>query len=200
VLGIDPGSIVTGYALVQQSGNQCSCPCSGQIALGAGDLTARLTRLFRELSGIVERHRPDCVAVESAFHAKSVRSALVLGHARGVILLAAGMHGVPVAEYSPREVKLSVVGRGAATKDQVQFMVRRLLPLDRAPRADEADAMALGLCHLHRARLHLPRSRSRAGRPAAEAALWRAKAPRSTAAPAPAARLAAARTRPKERP
>jgi crossover junction endodeoxyribonuclease RuvC len=188
VLGVDPGSVVTGYALLAESGNQFTCVHSGQIALGAGDLTGRLTRLFRELTRILEIRRPACVAVETAFHAKSARSALVLGHARGVILLAAGMQGIPVAEYAPREVKLAVVGRGGATKEQVQFMVRRLLPLARAPRADEADAMALGLCHLHRARLQLPRTRSRVGKPAAEAALWRARAARSPAAPAPAAR------------
>ena len=186
VLGIDPGSLVTGYALVRHSGNQFSCACSGQIALGSGDLATRLTLLFRELTRILESQRPECVAVESAFHARGARSALVLGHARGVALLAAGLLGIPVAEYAPREVKLAVVGRGSATKEQVQFMVRRLLPLARPPREDEADAMAVGLTHLHRARLHLPRGRSRAGRPAAEAARWMALARRAGAADRPA--------------
>ncbi|HVP39160.1 MAG TPA: crossover junction endodeoxyribonuclease RuvC, partial [Candidatus Saccharimonadales bacterium] len=131
---------------------------------------------FRELDRLLEAHAPGCVAVESAFHARGARSALVLGHARGVVLLAAGLRGVPVAEYAPREVKMAVVGRGGATKEQVQFMVRRLLPLARAPRADEADAMALALCHLHRARLRLPPRAPR--KPAQLAALWRAKAAR----------------------
>ncbi len=181
VLGVDPGSHVTGFALIRQTGDQFVCERSGQIALGEGELSVRLARLFRELAQVLDDTRPDCVAVESAFHARSARSALVLGHARGVALLAAGLKGVPLAEYAPREIKLAVVGRGAATKDQVQFMVRRLLSLTRAPRADEADAMAIALCHLHRARVRLPRvAASRSRRSAAtEAALWRAKARRS---------------------
>lgn len=175
ILGIDPGSHITGYALICSSGSSIGCESSGQIALGDGDLTARLTLLFEELGRLITELHPECVAVESAFHARSARSSLVLGHARGVILLAAGLRRIPLAEYAPREVKMAVVGRGSATKEQVQFMVRRLLSLKAPPRADEADAMAMGLCHLHRARLGLPRgSRSRSA--ATEAALWRAKA------------------------
>lgn len=175
ILGIDPGSHITGYALICSSGSSVSCECSGQISLGEGDLTSRLTFLFEELGRLLSELRPECVAVESAFHARSARSSLVLGHARGVILLTAGLRRIPVAEYAPREVKMAVVGRGSATKDQVQFMVRRLLALKAAPRADEADAMAMGLCHLHRARLGLPR-RTRSRSATTEAALWRAKA------------------------
>ncbi len=174
VLGIDPGSLITGFALVRESGSARVCERSGQIHLGSGELTARLTVLFRELSTLIEQTHPDCVAVESAFHAKSAKSSLVLGHARGVALLVAGLAELPVAEYAPREVKMAVVGKGSATKDQVQYMVRRLLSLQAAPRADEADAMAVGLCHLHRAKLRIPRSAPR--RSASEAALWRAKA------------------------
>ena len=174
VLGVDPGSIVTGFALVRETGNVRLCERSGQIRLGSGELTGRLTVLFRELSALIAELSPDCVAVESAFHAKSARSSLVLGHARGVALLAAGLENIPVAEYAPREVKMAVVGRGSATKEQVQFMVRRLLSLTALPRADEADAMAVGLCHLHRARVNLPKVAPR--RIANEAALWRAKA------------------------
>jgi crossover junction endodeoxyribonuclease RuvC len=176
VLGIDPGSHITGWALVEESGSARRCGRSGEIRLGDGDLSARLPVLHGQLSALLTELRPDCVAVESAFHARSAKSALVLGHARGVILLAVGQAGLPMCEYAPREVKMAVVGNGSATKEQVQFMVRRLLALGRAPGADEADAMALGLCHLHRARLRLPKSGPR--RAATEAALWRAKARR----------------------
>ncbi|MBI5837979.1 MAG: crossover junction endodeoxyribonuclease RuvC [Candidatus Eisenbacteria bacterium] len=192
VLGIDPGSVVTGWALVRESGSAVTCVASGQLSLGGGALTGRLTALYRGLSAVLDAHRPDSVAVESPFQAKNARSALVLGHARGVILLAAGLGGLDVAEYAPREVKMAVAGRGSATKEQVQYMVRRLLSLPKAPRADEADAMALALCHLHRARHRLPARTPR--KAAGEAALWRAKAaqlsaaaaaPRSGTAPAP---------------
>jgi len=167
---------VTGWALVAESGSARTCVASGQFALGEGDLSARLPRLFDEMTAVLAEHAPDCVAVESAFHAKSARSALVLGHARGVILLAIGRAGLPLHEYAPREVKMAVVGNGNATKEQVQFMVRRLLSLRAAPGADEADAMAIGLAHLHRSRLQLPKSTPR--RAAREADLWRAKARR----------------------
>jgi len=176
VLGIDPGSHVTGWALVAEEGSARRCERSGEIRLGEGELAQRLTKLHSELRALLSELSPDCVAVESAFHARSAKSALVLGHARGVVMLAVGQAGLPALEYAPREVKMAVAGNGSATKDQVQFMVRRLLALRAAPGADAADAMALGLCHLHRSRLHLPKSRSR--RAAAEAALWRAKARR----------------------
>ena len=172
VLGVDPGSVVTGYALLAESGNQFTCVHSGQIALGAGDLTGRLTRLFRELTRILEVRRPQCVAVESAFHAKSVRSALVLGHARGVALLVAARATLPVHEYAPARVKRSVGAGGAGDKDAVGRMVHALLGLTESGRHDAADALAVAVCHLNHARFgkaHVARGAAR--RPSALAAL-----------------------------
>jgi crossover junction endodeoxyribonuclease RuvC len=108
----------------------------------------------------MDRVRPDCVAVEEAFYHESVRSTLVLGHVRGALLVAAVQRGLPVAEYSPREVKMSVAGSGAAAKEQVAFMVRRLLGVKGALPMDAADALAVALCHLHRERRLAPEARA----------------------------------------
>ncbi len=111
---------------------------------------AQLLRIHQQLSALLAEHRPDCVAVESVFHAVNVRSALVLGHARGVALLAAVEAGFTCAEYSPAEIKRAVVGYGRAEKQQVQEMVKMLLGLDEVPTPhDAADALAVAICHLH---------------------------------------------------
>ncbi len=177
IFGIDPGSHVTGWALLIERGSRVTCEHSGQIALPGDSLTERLTTLHIQLRDLLERHAPHEVAVESAFQARNARSALILGHARGVVLLTAGLAGLSVDEYAPREVKMAVVGRGAATKEQVQYVMKRMLALAVAPRADQADAMAVAMCHLHRARLKLPRT-TRRRTPAGEAALWLEKAAR----------------------
>ena len=165
VLGLDPGSRRTGYGLVEKHGNQLRCLAHGTIAPAARlDLPHRLHDIASAVGALIERDRPDVVVVEEAFHHESVRSTLVLGHVRGALLVAAVQRGIEVAEYSPREIKMSVTGTGAAAKEQVAFMVRRLLDLRGALSVDGADALAGALCHLQRTRLSVP---ARAPSPAA---------------------------------
>ena len=155
VLGIDPGTAVTGYGVVsgEPFGSLSLIEC-GVIRTTAHDpLPVRLRELYEDVSGLIERHKPDCVSVEDVFYAKNVRTTVVLGHARGVILLAAALAGVEIFEYPPAEIKKAVVGRGGATKEQVQFMVTRLLRLKSAPRpSDAADGAAAALAHIMGAR------------------------------------------------
>jgi crossover junction endodeoxyribonuclease RuvC len=123
----------------------------------------RLEYIFSELSALLELHRPDVVAVEEVFYSVNAKSALKLGHVRGVALLAAAIRGLPVAEYSPLTIKSAVVGYGMAQKAQVQFMVARLLNLDRSPEpADAADALAIAICHVHTAQTLTLQAESRA--------------------------------------
>ncbi len=156
MLGVDPGTAATGYGIVERpdAGPMRLLEC-GVVRLPgpARALATRLTILHDELSAVIARHRPDALAVESVFVAHNARSALVLGHARGVVLLAAAQAGVPVAEYAPRAVKQSVTGGGGATKTQVGLMVARLLKLKHAPEpADAADGVAVALTHCLRTR------------------------------------------------
>lgn len=152
VLGIDPGTIVTGFGLVEQENGSMRAVAWGSVKTSSkAPLAERLSRIHAETVRLIEKHRPDEVAVENIFQAKNVRSALKLGHARGVTLLAAAQAGLPIFEYAPREVKLSVVGSGGATKQQVASMVGRLLGIDCAEmREDESDAVAVAICHLHK--------------------------------------------------
>jgi crossover junction endodeoxyribonuclease RuvC len=153
VFGIDPGSNCTGYGCIDTDGRRHRLVLCGAIRLStAGAFPDRLATIYRELSSIIDRCQPECVAIENLFHASNVRSALKLGHARGVAMLAAVECGVPVVEYTPAEVKRAVVGYGRAEKPQVQQMVKLLLGLDRAPEPhDAADALAVAICHLHSA-------------------------------------------------
>ncbi len=152
ILGIDPGSIYCGYGLVRKTkNNECLYVSSGRIGMTSGaPLARRLAELFEGLSEVVTEFSPQACAVEKIFFAKSVRSALSLGHARGIALLAGAMGGLPVYEYSALEVKKAVTGYGRAGKSQVQEMVKRLLDLSFSPSTDGADALALALCHLQR--------------------------------------------------
>ncbi len=153
VLGLDPGSRRTGWGLVERSGNAFRCVECGTLSPGAGlDLPRRLHFLAREAGAILERFSPDAVVLEEAFYHQNVRSTLVLGHVRGALMVAAVERGIELAEYTPREVKLAVTGRGGAAKEQVAAMVRRILGLEAAPQADAADALAGALCHLNRSR------------------------------------------------
>jgi crossover junction endodeoxyribonuclease RuvC len=153
VLGLDPGSRKTGFGVVEMRGNAYRCLAHGPIVPGAkADLPRRLEIIAARVDELITLHAPDAVVIEEAFYHESVRSTLVLGHVRGALMLTAVRRGVAIAEYSPREIKMSVAGRGGATKEQVQFMVCRLLGLAAAPQADAADALAASLCHLHRSR------------------------------------------------
>jgi len=152
VMGIDPGSIVTGFGVVALDDAGAHPIAHGSVATSSKrPLAERLVLIHDEISRQIAKHRPDEIAVESVFHAKNVRSALMLGHARGVAMLAASQAGIPVFEYAPREVKLSVVGHGNASKAQVASMVSRLLNLDiEGMREDESDAVAVAVCHCHK--------------------------------------------------
>jgi crossover junction endodeoxyribonuclease RuvC len=151
VFGIDPGSERTGYGCVESDGSRHRLVVCGAIVTSPRlGFPAQLLRIHQQLSALLAEHRPECVAVESVFHAVNVRSALKLGHARGVALLAAVEGGYPCAEYTPAEIKRAVVGYGRAEKHQVQEMVKLLLGLDEVPTPhDAADALAVAICHLH---------------------------------------------------
>jgi crossover junction endodeoxyribonuclease RuvC len=151
IFGIDPGSERTGYGCVETDGRRHHLVVCGAIAAPPGDtFPNRLARIHAELSALLASCRPDCVAIENLFHAVNVRSALKLGHARGVAMLAAVEAGCEVVEYTPAEIKRAVVGYGRAEKQQVGQMVKLLLGLTAAPSPhDAADALAVAICHLH---------------------------------------------------
>ena len=149
VLGIDPGTRVTGYGIVEPAGRGLSYVCGGEIRPPQRRvLSERLLILSEEISNIIEQFRPTCVAIEGLYIARNVKSAMMLGHARGVVLACAAKYGMKVFEYSPSVVKQSITGYGNASKEQVKAMVRRLVDHD-VERADTADAVAVALCHLH---------------------------------------------------
>jgi crossover junction endodeoxyribonuclease RuvC len=153
ILGIDPGTAVTGYGVVSRAENGAiSLSECGVIRTPAkAPLAERLRDIHEGVAELIERHRPAVLAVEGVFFGKNVRTAVVLGHARGAILVAASLRGLDVAEYPPSEVKSAIVGTGRATKEQVQFMVQRLLRLREPPRPDDAaDGVAVALCHCFR--------------------------------------------------
>lgn len=149
--GIDPGSFRTGYGCVESDGSRLRLIDCGTIVVPRhAAFPDKLHAIHAGLDALLAKHRPDCVAVEDVFHARNVRSALQLGHARGVALLAATQAGLPVATYSPTQIKHAVVGYGRAEKRQVQSMVKLLLGLPAPPSPhDVADALAVAICHLH---------------------------------------------------
>ncbi len=149
ILGIDPGSRLTGFGVVDFRGDKPTYIASGTIRSPDGSFPDRLRKIFESVSEIVSEYRPAIVSVESVFMARNASSALKLGHARSAALCATFGFDVEVFEYAPREIKLAVVGTGAATKEQVQHMVVSLLSLDDHPAPDAADALAAAICHAH---------------------------------------------------
>ena len=150
ILGIDPGTAITGYGVVaRESGGAVSLVECGVVRTSSGEVLAvRIREIYEAVSTLITRHTPSVVVVEDVFLGKNVQSALKLGHARGAILLAAALGDIPIAEYSPREIKKAVVGNGNATKDQVGFMVQQQLRLKSPPSpADAADGVAAALCY-----------------------------------------------------
>lgn len=149
VLGVDPGAGTTGYGVVARSGGAVSLLECGVVRTDPSTkLPQRLKEIYQGISEVLARHAVDVVAVEGVFYGKNARTTVILGHARGAILLAATMRDLPVAEYSPAEIKNAIVGTGRATKEQVQFMVQRLLRLKHPPQpSDAADGVAVALCH-----------------------------------------------------
>ncbi len=149
VLGIDPGSRITGYGVIKQSKAKVEYVASGCIRVQGTDLAPRLKQIFDGVQEIIHQYQPNEFAIEQVFMAKNPDSALKLGQARGAAIVAATTFDLPVAEYSARQIKQSVVGKGSADKTQVQHMVKYLLKLPATPQADAADALAVALCHTH---------------------------------------------------
>jgi crossover junction endodeoxyribonuclease RuvC len=150
VLGVDPGSKATGYGLVEKRDHQMICVDAGAIVSSGKDpFYERVYRIFRSMLDIMERYKPREMAIEDVFFAKNVKSSLKLGHARGAALIAAVQSGIEVFEYTPLEIKKSVVGYGRATKDQISEMVRVILKLRAPLGSDTSDALAAAICHLN---------------------------------------------------
>jgi len=155
VLGIDPGTAITGYGLVREEDQGLALVDCGVITTPAGQpLPQRLQTIYQGLSEVIHRHQPRIAAVEELFFSRNARTALSVGHARGVTLLALADAQLPIHEYKPLEIKQAITGYGGADKQQVQEMVRLLLHLDQVPRPDDAaDAVAVAVCHIHSARM-----------------------------------------------
>jgi len=148
VLGIDPGTAVTGYGVVASDGRTTTLVECGVLRTNAkASLASRLFDIHEGVRELITRHQPDTLSIEDVFYARNVRTTVVLGHARGVILLAGQQSGLAIHEYTPTAIKKAITGRGAATKEQVQYMVARLLRLKHAPEpADASDGVAAALC------------------------------------------------------
>jgi crossover junction endodeoxyribonuclease RuvC len=155
VLGVDPGTAITGYGLVRGEGDDLRLVDYGAITTPSDEsLPQRLQEIYRQLTALIQERQPTAAAVEKLFFSRNVRTALSVGQARGVALLAMANAGIAVHEYTPLEVKQAVVGYGRATKEQVQEMVKMLLGLDSVPQPDDAaDAIAVAICHIHSARM-----------------------------------------------
>lgn len=157
-MGVDPGLSITGYGVIQITRNVVSCQDCGGIYNRGREITLpeKLHKIYKGIRGIVEKHQPDFFAIEDIFYHENVKTAIVMGHARGVAMLAAQESGVPVYEYAAREIKMSTVGTGAASKQQVQAMVKNILRMAEPPKPqDAADALAAALCHYHRIRFRM---------------------------------------------
>jgi len=154
VLGVDPGLGITGFSIMDTKRNQTHLSAYGTIKPKPKDsLPKRLNYLFEEMNKILDQFSPDVMAIEDAFYSKNVKSAMTLGQARGSLILAAAQADIPVHEFAPRKVKMSVCGNGAASKEQVSYMVTQILKLKEPPKPmDVSDAMAVGLCYINQAK------------------------------------------------
>ena len=154
MLSIDPGLGITGFSILDSRKNQILLSAYGTIKPKPKDsLPKRLNYLFEEVNKILDKFLPDVLAVEDAFYSKNVKSAMILGQARGSIILAAAQANIPVFEFAPRKVKMSVCGNGAASKEQVSYMVTKILKLEKPPKPlDVSDAMAVGICYINQAK------------------------------------------------
>jgi crossover junction endodeoxyribonuclease RuvC len=155
ILGIDPGTATTGYGLVQEDKDGLALVDYGVVTTPPSQpLAGRLQTIYQDLSEVIHQYQPTAAAVEELFFSRNVRTALSVGHARGVAMLALADAGLPIYEYKPLEVKQAIAGYGGADKRQVQEMVRMLLNLEHAPHPDDAaDAVAVAVCHIHSARM-----------------------------------------------
>lgn len=159
ILGIDPGYATVGYGVLDYTGGRFKVMDFGAVTTPAGlDFPSRLDQIYEGIKELCDRFKPDCMSVEELFFNTNITTGIQVGHARGVILLAAKRSGVPCFEYTPLQVKQSVVGYGRAEKRQVMEMTRQLLGLQKTPRPDDAaDALALAICHAHSAKSNLLR-------------------------------------------
>jgi crossover junction endodeoxyribonuclease RuvC len=149
ILGVDPGTAITGYGVIEHLGNKFRLLEYGVVRSSKDLLLAeRLQCIFKEINDVIDAFKPEHLAIEELFFNKNTKTALAVGHARGVIVLAASLKGIPVYEYTPLQVKQAVVGYGRAEKHQVQFMVKAIMNLMEIPKPDDAaDALAIGICH-----------------------------------------------------
>jgi crossover junction endodeoxyribonuclease RuvC len=179
IFGIDPGSERTGYGCIESDGRRHRLVACGALSAPAHtSFSGRLQVIHEGLVALLAEHQPQCVAIENIFHAKNVRSALRLGHARGVALLAASAAGVPIVEYTPAEIKRAIVGFGRAEKQQVGQMVKLLLALDAVPAPhDAADALAIAICHVHSFSSRVAAAARHAPAAASRLTTWRAYRP-----------------------
>jgi crossover junction endodeoxyribonuclease RuvC len=150
VLGIDPGSRITGYGVVEKQQHGLVELLHGEIRPAKDDyFSAGMVTIYDQLTAVIDKIKPDAVAIEDIFYGKNIKSLIKQGHVRGVAILAGAMRGIPVFEYAPLEIKQAVVGYGRAEKSQVQMMVTRILHLQTVPAADAADALAVAICHIN---------------------------------------------------
>lgn len=147
IIGIDPGSVITGFGIIDNQVNKMSYVYSGSIRVKGDSLPQRLGDIFSRVAEVIQQYQPQQMGIENVFMARNPDSALKLGQARGAAICAAHHAGIEIAEYAAREVKQALVGKGAASKDQVQQMVKRLLGLKQTLQADEADGLAIAICH-----------------------------------------------------
>lgn len=162
ILGIDPGTLITGYGIVDFENNEIKHVASGIIKINAyKEQAKRLQVIYAEINSLIKKFRPDEFALETAFYGKNVQSTLKIGYARAASMLVAIHNDLPIKEYSPREIKKAVVGNGAASKNQVQFMMKKLLCLkNNKIKFDETDALAVAVCHAFKVTSPTKRSRS----------------------------------------
>lgn len=152
IIGIDPGTNITGYGIIRHNFSTCRRITSGSILISSKqNLPQKLETIYNELDRLIKIYKPNEFAIETAFYGKNAQSAMKIGYARGVSILAAAHNKIPTSEYSPREIKKSVVGKGAASKQQVNYMVKSLLDISKQKmKYDETDALAVALCHAFR--------------------------------------------------
>ncbi len=162
ILGVDPGTIFTGYGIIDFEENELKHVASGFVKIPTTkEMSPRLEVIYEELNRLIKQFKPDEFALETAFYGKNVQSALKIGYARGVSMLVASHNGISIKEYSPREIKKSVVGSGASTKEQVQFMIKKLLAIRKTKmKFDESDALAVAICHAFKINSFSKRSRN----------------------------------------
>jgi crossover junction endodeoxyribonuclease RuvC len=176
ILGIDPGTLITGYGVIDvRNGMRTMIDCGTVRNRPDRSMPLRLKEIYERVAAVIEKHQPDEFAIETAFCGKNAQSALKIGHARGVSILAAVLRQLPTSEYAPREVKKVVTGNGAASKQQVRMMVHTILGLEKLPRAlDVSDALAVAICHSYRRTAAVPPKRGNSRSTRSRARAWKA--------------------------